>query len=192
MSICCAINDHTYGTVIGSDNAIEYGGQLSLTIDKKWTIVGNEAIASVGTALSRDLIEHYKNDILGQELPPFLVNKKCLDLFKKNGYSQIEGRGDPSYLNVTMMYATPNDIYQLNSDGSILKCYHFCAIGSGCKYSYGAYHTFTETVKRENYDETQDYLIDAIEKSISAACEYQPDCRLDPDTGSPWFGFLGK
>ena len=171
MTIICAYTDGKK-TWIGSDTQVTGGNHISY-IERKWCVVGSWASGDSGSVRTGNVLEQYKDELLGGLNTPWEFSKRLQERFEKERFHpDLQSRGDeggPIDWGQDILLAKPGKIWVLDSELGIVKFgkNEPVAYGCGFEYALGAGYVAREAGIKG---------LTIVEYMLESAVEYDPYC----------------
>jgi len=172
VSIICAMTDpKTRSVWVGSDT--QTCSNSDLIVDRttpKWDFGGEWAIGSAGNPAARQAAGRILCADLEQSMHELCSG--IHDELKRIGWDSRSSDGDPPFLNLGMVVVRKGLIYELEpaTIGVWPVDSDFIAIGSGCRFSYGAWAAL------RNLPQSKSHPRWTLTQCIEAAIEYNTSC----------------
>lgn len=175
MTVIVGLHDVVSGqTWLGADSQMTMGdGRFPGKIDK-WVVHGRHAIATAGSILGLELIRSAVPDLLSGVGSAHEVGMRCRDLFRREDFDteDMRGAGGPKSYRQTLIYATPEEVWDIDGTGCATKVEpgKLWARGSGMDYALGADHALRWTQSAAITPKQR------IMVAIAAAIEHDTGC----------------
>jgi len=181
MSIVVAVKKRNR-TFIAADTLYLTGPQKDYTADlvgrSKVRKIGNSWVGLAGWSVYQNIFDHY---VKRQRDPRMNTERAVFDFFLKfwkslrRNYTLVKDQRDSgdspfSDLDSSFLVANKFGIFDVHGNMTVWEHKHYCAIGSGSQYAYGALHALYERLPS-----AEDIAIQAVQSAI----------RFDDGCGGP-------
>lgn len=177
MTVLVALNHPGRGTIIGSDRRVSTSYNY---IDNviKWVVGDTWAIGASGALRVLNLIELYKDDLLGNVGSPVEFTMNLGEMLSQSGVRLVADDDESvGSFQQSLLLANAESVFSIDGSMSVTphKPGELVAAGSGFPFALGAGFA-TRTVKDP---------VARVRTAIQAACANDPSCG-----GEPWLCHL--
>lgn len=174
MTVIAALHDDVSGqTWVGADSRMTMGDGLFPGRIDKWVVHGRHAVATAGSIFGLNLLRAAGPDLFGVGSAHEL-GLKVRDIFRGEDFESenMGGAGGPKSFRQTMIYATPEAVFDIDGAGCATKVEsgRLWARGSGMDYALGADHALRWTQSAAISPKQR------IMVAIAAAIEHDTGC----------------
>jgi ATP-dependent protease HslVU (ClpYQ) peptidase subunit len=182
MTVVVGFKDSKGKVWMGSDLSTLYGFNRLEQIIPKYISLGNQVvIGSCGLAMFQQYLVKLAADLTPSQIDKQFdfthlrgiihLAEKMRDDLEEEGYTVVEGTGDPKVVEGAFVVATPDTLYLISPDFAVAEVKDFVAIGSGAEFAYGAHFALQNTKPK-----TELHSCDVLHTAIAAANKYNAGC----------------